>query len=354
MLGPHLPLGTRRSLSTLSEVTPTSVAWRSDVSERVLVTGAAGFIGAHLCRRLIAEGRHVVAIDDLSDGSLENLRDVPDVRFVQADLRDAVAVAQAAVGCTTIFHHGAKRAVPRSMDFPRETTEANVVGTLNVLLAAADEGAVVVFASSSSVYGDQSIFPLHEDMELRPRSPYAASKVAGEVYCSAFWRSHRVRTVALRYFNVYGPGQSPANEYAAVIPRFIVACLSHGQPVIFGDGEQARDFTYIDDVVEANLAAARAPEQAFGLTFNIGGGEKPTTVHRLLRIIAGLTGIVPRPRYEPARAGDVRLTEADVSLARRVLGYVPSVPIGDGLRRTVDHLRTPSGAEILGGVTSGT
>jgi nucleoside-diphosphate-sugar epimerase len=320
--------------------------------ERMLVTGAAGFIGSHLCRRLNAEGHQVVALDDLSEGSLDNLRDAAGVRFVEADIRDAEAVAEAARGCTTIFHHGAKRAVPRSMAFPRETTEANVLGTLNVLLAAADEDAVVVFASSSSVYGDQIVFPLHEDMELRPRSPYAASKVAGEVYCSAFWRSHRVRSVSLRYFNVYGPGQDPENEYAAVVPRFVVACLSGAQPVIFGDGEQARDFTYIDDVVEANLAAARASERAFGLTFNIGGGEKPTSVRQLLRIIADLTGTEPRPRYEPAQAGDVRLTEADVSLARRTFGYVPSVPIREGLRRTVDHLRTPSAAEILGGVNS--
>ncbi|HEX5937012.1 MAG TPA: SDR family NAD(P)-dependent oxidoreductase [Actinomycetota bacterium] len=322
--------------------------------ERMLVTGAAGFIGSHLCRRLNAEGHEVVALDDLSEGSLENLRDAAGVRFVQADIRDAEAVADAARGCTTIFHHGAKRAVPRSMALPQETTEANVLGTLNVLLAAADEDAVLVFASSSSVYGDQVVFPLHEDMELRPRSPYAASKVAGEVYCSAFWRSHRVRSVSLRYFNVYGPGQDPENEYAAVVPRFVVACLSGAQPVIFGDGEQARDFTYIDDVVDANLAAARAPERAFGRTFNIGGGERPTSVRQLLRIIADLTQAEPRPRFEPARAGDVHLTEADVSLARRTLGYVPSVPIREGLRRTVDHLRRPSDAEILGGVTSGT
>ena len=318
--------------------------------ERMLVTGAAGFIGSHLSRRLSVEGHQVVALDDLSGGSLENLSDTAEVRYVEADIRDAEAVADAARGCSTIFHHAAKHAVPRSMAFPHETTETNVLGTLNVLQAAADEDAVVVFASSSSVYGDQVVFPLHEDMELRPRSPYAASKVAGEVYCSAFWRSHRVRTVALRYFNVYGPRQDPKNEYAAVVPRFVVACLGAAQPVIFGDGEQARDFTYIDDVVEANLAAARAPERAFGLAFNIGGGGKPTSVRRLLRIIAGLTATEPRPRYEPARAGDVHLSEADVSLARRTFGYVPSVPIREGLQRTVEHFRRASAAEILGRV----
>ena len=327
---------------------------RVATGERVLVTGAAGFIGSHLCRRLDAEGHPVVALDDLSEGSFSTLRDLPGIRFVEADLRDADAVADAARGCAMIFHHGAKRAVLRSMAFPRETTEANVLGTLNVLQAAAAEDSTVIFASSSSVYGDQTVFPLREDAELRPRSPYAASKVAGEVYCSAFWRSHRVRTVSLRYFNVYGPGQDPLNEYAAVVPRFVVACLTGAQPVIFGDGEQARDFTYVDDVVEANLAAARAPERAFGSTFNIGGGEKPTSVREILRIIAELTETEPRPRYESARAGDVRRTEADVSLAEQTFGFMPSVPIREGLRRTVDHLRTASAAEILGGVGSRT
>jgi nucleoside-diphosphate-sugar epimerase len=309
------------------------------VAERVLVTGAAGFIGSHLCRGLVAEGFQVVGLDDLSEGSLDNLRDVPEIRFVEADLRDADAVSGAARGCTTIYHQGAKRAVPRSMAFPALTTDVNVLGTLNVLLAAAEHGAGVVFASSSSVYGDQDVFPLHEEMQLHPRSPYAASKLAGEVFCEAFWLSHRVRSVSLRYFNVYGPGQDPENEYAAVIPRFTVACLSGARPVIFGDGEQARDFTYIDDVVGANLGSARAPEQAVGRAFNIGGGEAPTSVNELLKMIGELTGTDPRPAYEPPRPGDVLLTEADVSLARRLLGYRPSVGIQDGLRRTVEHFR---------------
>jgi nucleoside-diphosphate-sugar epimerase len=317
------------------------------VAERVLVTGAAGFIGSHLCRGLVAEGLDVVGLDDLSDGSLDNLRDVPQIRFVEADLRDAEAVSGAARGCATIYHQGAKRAVPRSMAFPALTTEVNVLGTLNVLLAADAEDATVVSASSSSVYGDQDEFPLREDMELRPRSPYAASKVAGEVYCGAFWRSHGVRSVSLRYFNVYGPGQDPENEYAAVIPRFTVACLNGARPVIFGDGDQARDFTYIDDVVGANLASARAPEQAFGRAFNIGGGEEPTSVNGLLKMIGELTGAAPRPAYEPPRPGDVLLTEADVSLARRLLGYRPSVGIQEGLRRTVEHFR--SAAPIAAG-----
>jgi UDP-glucose 4-epimerase len=320
------------------------------VAERVLVTGAAGFIGSHLCRGLVAEGHEVVGLDDLSEGSLENLRDVPEVRVVEADVRDQAAVADAARGCATIYHQGAKRAVPRSMAFPVETTDVNVRGTLNVLLAAQTEDATVVAASSSSVYGDQEVFPLHEGMVLWPRSPYAASKVAGEVYCTSFWLSDRVRSVSLRYFNVYGPGQDPENEYAAVIPRFAVACLTGARPTIYGDGEQARDFTYIDDVVDANLAAARAPDTAYGRALNIGGGEAPTSVNRLLAMIGELSGATPETIHEPPRAGDVRLTEADISLARRMLGYSPRVPIDEGLRRTVEAFRR---AVAVVGVRSG-
>jgi UDP-glucose 4-epimerase len=309
------------------------------VAERVLVTGAAGFIGSHLCRRLVAEGLDVVGLDDLSEGSLGNLSDVPDVRFVEADLRDEGALADAARGCTTIYHQGAKRAVPRSMAFPAETTDVNVRGTLNVLLAAVEERSTVVAASSSSAYGDQDEFPLRETMEPRPRSPYAASKVAAEVYADSFWRSHGVRSLSLRYFNVYGPGQDPENEYAAVVPRFIVACLTGARPVIFGDGEQARDFTYIDDVVDANLSAARAPDEPWGRALNIGGGEPPTSVNELLRKIGELTGADPRPEHQPMRPGDVLLTEADVALARRLIGFEPRVGIAEGLRRTVESFR---------------
>lgn len=313
------------------------------MSERVLVTGGAGFVGSHLCRRLVADGHDVVALDDLSEGSLENLRDVPEVRFVQADLRDEASVAAAARGCQTIYHQGAKRTVPRSMVFPAETTDINILGTLNVLLAAHAEDATAVVASSSSVYGEQEVFPLHEGMELRPRSPYAASKVAAEVYATSFWRSHGVRSVSLRYFNAYGPGQDPENEYAAVIPRFVVACLTGARPVIHGDGGQARDFTYIDDVVEANVLASRARAEAWGRPFNIGGGEAPTSVNELLGLIADVTGARPDPIHEAPRPGDVRLSQADVSLAGRILGYRPRTDIEEGLRHTVEAFRRSGG-----------
>jgi nucleoside-diphosphate-sugar epimerase len=318
------------------------------VADRALVTGAAGFIGSHLCRRLVADGVDVVGLDDLSDGRLDNLREVPEVRFVEADLRDEAAVADAARGCSVIYHQGAKRSVPRSMEQPGTTTDVNVRGTLNVLLAARDAGAVVVAASSSSVYGDQTEFPLRETMTPAPRSPYAASKLALEVYCSGLYRSFGVPTVALRYFNVYGPGQDPESEYAAVVPRFVVACLTGARPEVHGDGEQSRDFSYIDDVVEANLRSATAAPEAFGSAFNIGGGGEPTSVNRLLALIADRVGVVPDPVHTGTRAGDVRTTQADVSLAGRLLGYVPLVGIEEGVTRTVDWFRASlEGASVL-------
>lgn len=312
---------------------------------RALVTGAAGFIGSHLCRGLVADGHDVVGLDDLSEGDAEkNLADVPEVRFVVADLRDAAAVAAAAEGCATIFHHAARKSVPRSIREPEVFIDVNVGGTLNVLIAARDVGATVVFASSSSVYGDQEVFPLREDLEPRPRSPYAATKLAGEGLMRSWWHSYGVPTVSLRYFNVYGPYQDPASEYAAVIPRFVTACLSGARPVIYGDGEQARDFTYIDDVVQANLLAARAPEAARGRALNAGAGREPTTVNRLLSLVAEAAGVDVEPLFEPAREGDIRRSHADVSSARDLLGYDPRVPIDDGVRRTVAWLAATQGA----------
>ena len=306
---------------------------------RVLVTGAAGFIGSHLCRRLLAEGHDVAGLDDVSDGSLDNLADAPEVDLIDADLRDEEAVAKAATGADVVFHQGAKRSVPRSVAQPGLTTDVNVRGTLNVLLAARDAGARVVAASSSSIYGDQDTFPLIETMMPRPKSPYAASKLAGEAFCLACWSSMGVPAISLRYFNVYGPRQDPASEYAAVVPRFVVACLNGSRPTIHGDGEQSRDFTFIDDVVEANLRAAGAPERAQGRSYNVGGGGEPTSVNELLAVVASLTGAAPDPVTEPARDGDVRTTQADLSQVREALGHEPSVDIKEGLRRTVEWFR---------------
>jgi UDP-glucose 4-epimerase len=306
---------------------------------RALVTGVAGFIGSHLAARLVRDGHEVVGLDDLSDGRPENLGRIGPLRFIEGDLRDPDLVMSAADACDVVFHQGAKRSVPRSIEEPGVFTDVNVRGTLNVLLAAHRHGARVVAASSSSVYGDQGRLPLVETMVPRPRSPYAASKLATEAYCRAFWLSYGVPTISLRYFNVYGPGQDPSSEYAAVIPRFIVACLG-GTPVVHGDGRQARDFTYIDDVIDANLLAASAPEEAFGATFNVGGGRSPTTIIEILEAVADLTGTAPEPVFEPSRPGDVRRTQADVRLAARLLGYSPRTSIRDGLERTVEHFRS--------------
>lgn len=306
---------------------------------KALVTGAAGFIGSRIAARLAAEGHEVIGFDDLSEGTSENLGDAPGVVLVEADLRDANAVGRAAEGCDVIFHEGAKRSVPRSLLEPVLTTEVNVGGTLNVLLAAHRVGARVVWASSSSVYGDQDVPMQHEGLVPAPKSPYAASKLAGEAYATAWWISLGVPTVSLRYFNVYGPRQDPMSEYAAVVPRFILACLTGSRPTVHGDGEQSRDFTFIDDVVEANLRAAAAPEAAFGRAFNVGGGETPTSVNALLSIVAGFTGAEPDPIREPAREGDMRRTSADMTLSEQVLGHRPVVDMKEGLARTVEWFR---------------
>jgi nucleoside-diphosphate-sugar epimerase len=306
---------------------------------RALVTGAGGFIGSRLSHRLVSEGDDVIGLDDLSEGSVANLEDAPEVELIQADLRDNAAVSSASKRCDVIFHLGAIRSVPRSMEEPVLTTDVNIRGTLNVLMAARESGSRVVFASSSSVYGDQDAFPLREDMVPRPKSPYAGSKLAGEMYCSVWWRAFGVPTVSLRYFNVYGPGQNPLSEYAAVVPRFILASLRGFAPVIHGNGEQARDFSFIGDVVEANMRAARAPEEAFGRTFNIGGGGEPTSVNRLLAIVADATGTKPIPRFAEARPGDVRWTQADLSMARSVLGHNPRTHIESGIHLTVEWFR---------------
>jgi UDP-N-acetylglucosamine/UDP-N-acetyl-alpha-D-glucosaminouronate 4-epimerase len=308
---------------------------------RTLVTGAAGFIGSHLCRGLADGGHDVVALDDLSDASAEPPSDLPDVRLEVVDVRDRDALLSAARGCSAILHHAAMKSVQRSVEDPNAFDDVNVRGTLNVLEVARQVGARVVFASSSSVYGDQERFPVTEDMESRPRSPYAATKLAGEAYARAWWHSFGVPTISFRYFNVYGPGQDPSSEYAAVIPRFIRACLTDSRPTIYGDGEQSRDFTYIDDVVDANVRALTAPETAFGRVFNIAGGRPPTSVNRLLELVGELTGRRPDPIYAPSREGDIKRSEADVSAAASVIGYAPGFEIEEGLRSTVESFSGP-------------
>jgi UDP-glucose 4-epimerase len=281
-------------------------------------------------------------VDDLSEGSLDNLAGVEGLRFEQVDIRDVEALRRSMGGCDVVFHHAARKSVQRSVEDPDGFDRVNIRGTFNVLEAARSVGASVVFASSSSVFGDQERYPLTEDLEPRPRSPYAATKLAGEAYCRAWWTSMGVPTISLRYFNVFGPRQDPASPYAAVIPRFVTACLTGASPVIFGDGEQSRDFTYIDDVVEANVLAARMPMEARGRVLNAGAGRPPTSVNKLLSEIARLTDTEPRPLHEPAREGDIRRSEADISLAKRLIGYEPRFDIQEGLRRTVEWFRARS------------
>jgi len=315
---------------------------------RFLVTGAAGFIGSHLVERLIEEGHDVVGFDDLSEGTMDNLTGIADAELIRGDLRDPGAVSRAAARCDAILHHGAMKSVPRSVRIPEVFTDVNIRGTLNVLVAARAADAALVFASSSSVYGDQEVHPVREDMEPRPLSPYAATKLAGEGLCRSWWHSYSVPTVSFRYFNVYGPGQDPKSEYAAVIPRFTTACLQGEAPVIYGDGEQARDFTYIDDVVDANLLATEHPEAAAGEVLNIGGGRSPTSVNRLLELVGRELGVSPEPTFAAPREGDIRLSHADVSSARRLLGYEPRIPIEEGIRRTTAWFRDHASSKVAG------
>jgi UDP-glucose 4-epimerase len=306
-----------------------------------LVTGGAGFIGSNLVHALLRQGMRVRVFDDLSTGRLVNLEDLlGDLEVVEGDVRDAEAVLAATQGCAVVFHQAAIPSVARSVADPVATNEANVTGTLNVLLAARDAGVQrVVFASSSSVYGNAPEMPVHEDLPCRPISPYGVSKLAGERYLQAFWESYELPTVALRYFNVFGPRQNPRAEYAAVVPRFVTAALEGTPATIFGDGEQARDFTYVGDVVQANLHAADSTPDAWGRVFNVACGDRHTVNQLLAAVQEAAGGPAVPPVHEPARAGDVRESHAAIHAAERVLGYSPEYGFTDGLRRTVAWYR---------------
>lgn len=306
-----------------------------------LVTGGAGFIGSHIVERLVREGHKVRVIDNLSTGNKENIEPfLEEIEFIEGDIRDLELVREAMEGVDYVLHQAAVPSVPRSVKDPLTTNSANVEGTLNILIAARDAGVKrVVYASSSSAYGDAPTLPKHEEMTLEPRSPYAVSKLAGELYCQAFYHVYGLETVALRYFNVFGPQQDPESQYAAVVPKFIMALLSGEPPTIFGDGEQSRDFTYVENIVEANLLAAEAPDVA-GEVFNIACGER-ITVNELTRLLAEIAGANPelKPEYAPRRPGDVRHSLADISKAGRLLGYEGKVSASEGLRQTVEWYR---------------
>jgi UDP-glucose 4-epimerase len=307
------------------------------VSRKVLVTGGAGFIGSNLVRGLLEHGDDVRVLDNFSTGNRRNLEGI-DVEVVEGELRSYERVHNAVRGVDIVFHLGALGSVPRSVQDPLTTSAVNVEGTLNVLLAARDEGVRrVVFASSSSVYGSSAQLPAQESSPVDPISPYGVAKLAAERYCVSFSRVyHSFETVVLRYFNVFGPRQNPASQYAAAVPLFMTA-VAEGRPVtIFGDGGQARDFTYVANVVAANLAAADAPD-ANGRIFNIAAGA-PNSVNELVETIGRLLGKPVEKRYEPPRPGDIRDSFADVAAARETLGWQPSVGFEDGLRRTAEAL----------------
>ncbi len=301
--------------------------------KRVLVTGGAGFIGSNLVRALLEEGDEVRVLDNFSTGSRENL-DGLGLEIVEGELRSYERVHNAVRGAEVVFHLGALGSVPRSVQDPLTSSAVNVEGTLNVLLAARDEGVRrVVFSSSTSVYGSSREMPTTEASPPDPISPYGVAKLAAERYCISFSRVYEsFETVVLRYFNVFGPRQSPFSQYAAVIPRFITA-IAAGEPIaIHGDGEQSRDFTYVDNVVAATIAAAGAPG-ASGQVFNVAAGA-PASVNRVAETIGAVLGKPVEKRFEPPRPGDIRDSWADLSAAREVLGYEPSVPLEEGLRRT--------------------
>jgi UDP-glucose 4-epimerase len=301
----------------------------------VLVTGGAGFIGSNLVRELVALGEHVVAFDDLSTGSALNLEGVDGrLDLVIGDIRDASAVRRATRGAKAVFHLAALGSVERSIGDPFTSHAVNVDGTLNALVAAREEGAErFVYASSSSVYGDTPTLPKDETMAVSPLSPYAASKLAGESYCRAFYRSYDLGTVCLRFFNVFGPRQDPESRYAAVIPRFITAIDDGRAPEIYGDGHQSRDFTYVDNVVQALIQAASASGPALGEAMNVACGGRIS----LLELVSELNtvmGASAQPVFRPNRRGDVAHSEAAIDKARRLIGYSPSVTFSEGLART--------------------
>ncbi len=312
---------------------------------RYLVTGGAGFIGSNLVRHILEKGHDAVVLDNFATGKRENLADIAEkITLVEGDIRDCAAVDKAVAGCAAIFHEAALGSVPRSVADPVTSHDANVNGTITVLESARAHGVKrVVFAASSSAYGNQKESPKHEGMVPMPISPYAASKLACEAYMRAYAAAYGMETFCLRYFNVFGPRQDPAGAYAAVIPAFVSRLLRGERPVVYGDGEQSRDFCFIENVCRANWLAAHAPaEVCTGQAVNIACGER-TSLNQILEQLRQLLGVDVQAIYEKERAGDVKHSLADISLARATIGYEPAVFFEEGLARAIDWYRANLG-----------
>jgi len=307
---------------------------------RYLITGGAGFIGSNTADELVRRGHDVVVLDDLSNGKESNLDGIKGkIDFIRGSITDSEVLQKVCRGVDYVIHLAARASVPRSVKDPLASNQINVDGTLKVLLAARDAKVRrVVFSASSSAYGETPTLPKVETMQPAPISPYGVSKFAGELYMKVFGRCYGLENVSLRYFNVFGPRQDPSSPYSGVLARFCLAVLEGTQPVVFGDGEQSRDFTFVENVVRVNLQACEAPN-ASGLVFNIGTGGRFTLNHTL-KLLEKFSGKSIRPKYDPPREGDIRDSQADISLARRILGYNPTVGFEEGLRCTWDWYKS--------------
>jgi nucleoside-diphosphate-sugar epimerase len=306
-----------------------------------LVTGVAGFIGSSIARALLKSGEKVRGVDNLSTGNLENIAEIGDrIDFREADIADLDAMRRACDGVDFVFHEAAIPSVPKSVVDPLGSNRANIDGTVNVLVAARDAKVKrVVYAASSSAYGDTPTLPKHEAMSPDPISPYAVAKLASEHYMVSFYRCYGLETVSLRYFNIFGPRQDPSSPYSGVLAKFITQMLHGEQPTMNGDGEQSRDFTYIDNAVAANLLACKAPaEKAAGKVFNVATGRR-VTLNETFKLLQPLTSYKGQPNYGPERGGDIKHSLADISKAEAALGYKPAVDFEEGLRRTVEWYR---------------
>ena len=306
---------------------------------RYVVTGGAGFIGSNTVDELVRRGETVIVLDDLSSGKEDNLAEVRSkISFIKGSITDLEAVRKAMQSADYVIHLAARTSVPRSVKDPIDTNKINVEGTLNVLVAARDAKVKrVVFAASSSAYGETPTLPKVETMQPEPISPYGVAKYAGELYAQMFGRVYGLENVSLRYFNIFGPRQDPDSPYSGVLAKFCTAFLEKTQPLVFGDGEQSRDFTFVENAVAANLLACEAPN-ASGKVFNIGTGTR-VTLNQTLALLANLTGNTLETKYEPPRDGDIRDSQADIKQARDILNYEPFVSFEEGLRRTVEWYR---------------